>query len=51
MQLEALEKGGYEHFMMKEIYEQPRSITDCFRGRMNAGKKSEFFYFLIDRFN
>jgi len=36
MQLEALEKGGYEHFMLKEIYEQPRSITDCFRGRMNA---------------
>ena len=38
MQLEALEKGGYEHFMMKEIYEQPRSITDCFRGRMNAAE-------------
>ncbi len=36
MQLEALEKGGYEHFMLKEIYEQPRSITDCFRGRLNA---------------
>jgi len=35
MQLEALEKGGYEHFMLKEIYEQPRSIKDCFRGRMN----------------
>ncbi len=38
MQLEALEKGGYEHFMLKEIYEQPRSITDCFRGRMNAAE-------------
>ena len=38
MQLEALEKGGYEHFMLKEIYEQPRSITDCFRGRMNASE-------------
>jgi len=36
MQLEALEKGGYEHFMLKEIHEQPRSINDCFRGRMNA---------------
>jgi len=36
MQLEALEKGGYEHFMLKEIYEQPRSITDCFRGRLNS---------------
>jgi glucosamine--fructose-6-phosphate aminotransferase (isomerizing) len=36
MQLEALEKGGYEHFMLKEIHEQPRSIQDCFRGRLNA---------------
>ncbi len=36
MQLEALEKGGYDHFMLKEIYEQPRSITDCFRGRLNS---------------
>jgi len=38
MQLEALEKGGYEHFMLKEIHEQPRSIHDCFRGRLNAQK-------------
>jgi glucosamine--fructose-6-phosphate aminotransferase (isomerizing) len=38
MQLEALEKGGYEHFMLKEIHEQPRSIKDCFRGRLNAKK-------------
>lgn len=36
LQLEALEKGGYEHFMLKEIHEQPRSIRDCFRGRLNA---------------
>ncbi|MCT4562491.1 MAG: glutamine--fructose-6-phosphate transaminase (isomerizing) [Crocinitomicaceae bacterium] len=36
MQLEALEKGGYEHFMLKEIHEQPRSINDCFRGRLNS---------------
>jgi glucosamine--fructose-6-phosphate aminotransferase (isomerizing) len=36
IQLEALEKGGYEHFMLKEIHEQPRSIKDCFRGRLNA---------------
>jgi glucosamine--fructose-6-phosphate aminotransferase (isomerizing) len=34
MNLEALEKGGYEHFMLKEIYEQPRSIIDNFRGRI-----------------
>jgi|TARA_R110000737_G_scaffold134970_2_gene166181 glucosamine--fructose-6-phosphate aminotransferase (isomerizing) len=38
MQLEALEKGGYEHFMLKEIHEQPRSINDCFRGRLNANE-------------
>jgi glucosamine--fructose-6-phosphate aminotransferase (isomerizing) len=36
LQLEALEKGGYDHFMLKEIHEQPRSIRDCFRGRLNA---------------
>ena len=36
MQLEALEKGGYEHFMLKEIYEQPTAIHDSFRGRLNA---------------
>ncbi len=38
LQLEALEKGGYEHFMLKEIHEQPRSIRDCFRGRLNASE-------------
>ena len=36
MQLEELEKGGYEHFMLKEIYEQPHAIKDSFRGRLNA---------------
>lgn len=34
--LSELEKGGYEHFMLKEIYEQPRSIRDSMRGRLNA---------------
>ncbi|MFC0516442.1 glutamine--fructose-6-phosphate transaminase (isomerizing) [Mucilaginibacter angelicae] len=34
LKLEMLEKGGYDHFMMKEIYEQPRSIRDCLRGRI-----------------
>lgn len=38
LQLEALEKGGYEHFMLKEIHEQPRSIRDCFRGRLNVAE-------------
>lgn len=36
MELEAIEKGGYEHFMLKEINEQPRSIADCMRGRLDA---------------
>lgn len=36
LELEALEKGGYEHFMLKEIYEQPRSIANCMRGRIHA---------------
>lgn len=36
MSLEMIEKGGFEHFMLKEIYEQPRVIADCLRGRMNA---------------
>ncbi len=34
LKLEMLEKGGYDHFMLKEIYEQPRSIRDCLRGRI-----------------
>lgn len=36
LELEAIEKGGYEHFMIKEIYEQSRSIKDCMRGRLDA---------------
>ncbi|MCP9770333.1 glutamine--fructose-6-phosphate transaminase (isomerizing) [Lacihabitans sp. LS3-19] len=36
MELEAIEKGGYDHFMLKEIFEQPKSIADCLRGRINA---------------
>ena len=36
MDLEKIEKSGYEHFMLKEIYEQPQVILDCMRGRMNA---------------
>ena len=36
LELEALEKGGYEHFMLKEIFEQPNSIRDCMRGRLNV---------------
>jgi glucosamine--fructose-6-phosphate aminotransferase (isomerizing) len=35
LKLEAIEKGGFDHFMLKEIYEQPRSVKDCMRGRIN----------------
>jgi glutamine---fructose-6-phosphate transaminase (isomerizing) len=35
LNLSAIEKGGYDHFMLKEIYEQPRSVRDSMRGRLN----------------
>jgi len=38
LKLEMLEKGGFDHFMLKEIYEQPRSIKDCMRGRIYPQK-------------
>ena len=36
LSLEQIEKGGYDHFMIKEIHEQPKAITDTYRGRMLA---------------
>lgn len=36
MELAAIEKGGYDHFMIKEIFEQPQTIFDCLRGRLDA---------------
>ncbi|MEO7523701.1 MAG: glutamine--fructose-6-phosphate transaminase (isomerizing) [Ferruginibacter sp.] len=36
MELAAIEKGGYDHFMIKEIFEQPSTIYDCLRGRLDA---------------
>jgi glucosamine--fructose-6-phosphate aminotransferase (isomerizing) len=36
MELAAIEKGGYDHFMLKEIFEQPQTIYDCLRGRLDA---------------
>jgi glucosamine--fructose-6-phosphate aminotransferase (isomerizing) len=36
MELAAIEKGGYDHFMLKEIFEQPSTIHDCLRGRLDA---------------
>ena len=38
MNLEEIEKGGYDHFMLKEIYEQPRAILDTYRGRLRAAQ-------------
>ncbi len=35
LSISQLEKGGYPHFMLKEIYEQPKTIIDCIRGRVN----------------
>ncbi len=37
MELAAIEKGGYDHFMLKEIFEQPSTIYDCLRGRLDVG--------------
>jgi len=36
MEMAAIEKGGYDHFMLKEIFEQPHTIYDCLRGRLDA---------------
>jgi glucosamine--fructose-6-phosphate aminotransferase (isomerizing) len=36
MELAAIEKSGYDHFMLKEIFEQPSTIYDCLRGRLDA---------------
>jgi glucosamine--fructose-6-phosphate aminotransferase (isomerizing) len=38
LELESIEKGGYDHFMLKEIYEQPRSVLDSMRGRLKASE-------------
>lgn len=40
MELADIEKGGYDHFMLKEIFEQPTSIYDCLRGRLDANAGS-----------
>jgi glucosamine--fructose-6-phosphate aminotransferase (isomerizing) len=38
LEMAAIEKGGYEHFMLKEIFEQPDTIFDCLRGRLDVVK-------------
>lgn len=40
LSLEEIEKAGYPHFMLKEIFEQPRAISDCIRGRINLDNYS-----------
>jgi glucosamine--fructose-6-phosphate aminotransferase (isomerizing) len=45
-----LEKGDFEHFMLKEIFEQPKTIADTFRGRINADKSEIILGGLIDIF-
>ena len=48
MELEAIEKDGFEHFMLKEIYEQPRSIADGMRGRINPENNAIWLGGLVD---
>ena len=48
LHLEALEKGGYEHFMLKEIFEQPKSIADSMRGRYHVGSGTVSLGGIID---
>ena len=48
LNLGQLEKGGYPHFMLKEIYEQPRTLQDCIRGRINVEGNSVVLSGVID---
>lgn len=48
IELEALEKGGYDHFMLKEIFEQPKSIADSMRGRIDPMTNTAYLGGLVD---
>lgn len=48
MEVAALEKGGYEHFMLKEIFEQPTSIADSMRGRIDPQTNTVWLGGLVD---
>ena len=48
MSLSQLEKGGYPHFMLKEIFEQPNTIRECMRGRINVDHTSVAMSGIID---
>ena len=51
LKLESIEKGGFEHFMLKEIFEQPHSIADCLRGRLVSSTGHLVLGGLIDNIN
>ena len=46
--LRELEKGSYPHFMLKEIFEQPRTLRDCMRGRINTGNNNVTLSGIVD---
>jgi glucosamine--fructose-6-phosphate aminotransferase (isomerizing) len=48
MTISQLEKSGYPHFMLKEIFEQPRTLTDCMRGRVNVSENNISIAGIID---
>lgn len=48
MTISQLEKGGYPHFMLKEIFEQPKTLVDCMRGRVSMDEKNISIAGLID---
>ncbi|MCH5237446.1 MAG: glutamine--fructose-6-phosphate transaminase (isomerizing) [Muribaculaceae bacterium] len=48
LSISQLEKGGYEHFMLKEIFEQPTTLRDCIRGRVIEGGKKIMLSGVID---
>lgn len=48
MSISQLEKGGYEHFMLKEIFEQPETLRDCIRGRVTEGGEKVMLSGVID---
>ncbi|MDZ7716073.1 MAG: glutamine--fructose-6-phosphate transaminase (isomerizing) [Balneolaceae bacterium] len=48
MSVDEIEKGGYPHFMLKEIFEQPESISDCMRGRLDVKNHSIQLGGLVD---
>lgn len=48
MSISQIEKGGYSHFMLKEIFEQPKTLQDCMRGRVNVDNNNISMASLID---